>query len=394
VNANADDREFWIRRQEALARFGAQALRSDDLDLTLNQACRLAAQGLEAPIAKVLVSIPEDDELLLCAAVGIPAAIAVPGMTRIPGDSKSAAGYAISTGKPVISDLAREDRFEISEIVRRIGALHSLNVLIQADDVKYGALEVDRVNDQRFTDGDVDFLQSYANLLGAAVMRHRTMTRINALLKEQELLFHELQHRVKNDFQVIVALIMLEQRRTQDFEARTRLDSIRTRVDSLRRVHDHLFAKKSVNQVDLPDYLRELAIDRFTMHGLDPAGPIRLHLDIAKILLDRDSAIAVGLMANEFLTNSLKYAFPTGSGVIRILGERVDDDRIRITFADNGIGMASGPAAETGSGFRIMELLARQLEADIDRETTSGTRFSVTLRPGAKTSASPASASA
>jgi two-component sensor histidine kinase len=164
-------------------------------------------------------------------------------------------------------------------------------------------------------------------------------------------------------------------------------------VDSLRRVHDHLFTKKSVSQVDLPDYLRELAIDRFIMHGLDPAGPIRLDLDIAKFFLDRDSAIAVGLMANEFLTNSLKYAFPTGSGVIRILGEHIEDGRIRITFADDGIGMASEPAAETGSGFRIMELLARQLEADIDRETTSGTRFSVTL-PVAKTSASPASASA
>jgi two-component sensor histidine kinase len=225
-------------------------------------------------------------------------------------------------------------------------------------------------------------------------MRHRTMTRINALLKEQELLFHELQHRVKNDFQVIVALIMLEQRRTQNFEAKTRLDSIRARVDSLRRVHDHLFAKKSVSQVDLPDYLRELAIDRFTMHGLDPAGPIRLDVDIAKILLDRDSAIALGLMANEFLTNSLKYAFPTGSGSIRIVGEHVEGGRIRITFADDGIGMASDLAgAENGSGFRIMELLARQLQADIDREATCGTRLSVTL-PSAKTSASSASASA
>jgi two-component sensor histidine kinase len=395
VDNRTDDQGFWTRRQEALARFGEQALRSDDLQVTLQEACRLAAQGLEAPISKVLVPIPEEGELLLRASVGIPASIAVPGVTRIHGETKSAAGYAIATGQPVISDLSRENRFDSSDIVKRIGATHSINVLIRAEDVKFGALEVDRVNDQRFTEADVDFLQSYANLLGAAVLRHSAMARINALLKEQELLFQELQHRIKNDFQVIVALIMLEQRRTQNFEAKTRLESIRSRVDSLRRVHDHLFARKSVSQVDLPDYLSELALARFTMHGLDPAGPIRLELDISKIFLDRDSAIAVGLMANEFLTNSLKYAFPTGSGVIRIVGEHLPGDRIRITFADNGVGTTSESAGtEIGSGFRIMELLARQLDAEIDRAASSGTRFSVTLRsakPSAKAPTAPAS---
>ena len=85
VDNRTDDQGFWTRRQEALARFGEQALRSDDLQVTLQEACRLAAQGLEAPISKVLVPIPEEGELLLRASVGIPASIAVPGVTRIHG---------------------------------------------------------------------------------------------------------------------------------------------------------------------------------------------------------------------------------------------------------------------------------------------------------------------
>lgn len=375
------DRETWLGRQEALARFGAQALRASDLPALLQEACSLVAQGLDASIAKVLEPVPGRGDLLLSAAVGLPPELAEPGMTRVPGGHNSAAGYALATGEPVISHIPSETRFEPSEIVLRAGVTYSANVLIQADSDRHGTLEVDRVDDRPFTKDDINFVATYANLLGAAIVRQRAAARVDELLREKELLLRELQHRVKNDLQVIMALVTLERREAAALEAQARLDSIRDRVDSLRLVHERLFARESVGRVELAEYLRTLSVSRFQMHGLDPKGPIRLELALAEVAIDHDRAVPVGLIANEFLTNSLKYAFPMGRGIITVSAERLGEDRVRVTLADNGIGLSDIAApAGSGLGTRLINMLAAQIDAEIDRSGADGVRLAITFR--------------
>src|SRR5690606_22493429 len=189
---------------------------------------------------------------------------------------QSAAGYALMTGQPVLSHIPTETRFSPSELVRRCKVRHSANVLIMFSDERYGALEIDRLDERPFTGDDIDFLQAYAKLVGAAVLRHRTASLIEALARERELLLRELQHRVKNDLQVISTLLSLEQRQATGLEAKARLDKIRAGVESLRLAHHHLSPQSAATRVNLSDYLRALCLSRFQMQGLDPEGPIRL----------------------------------------------------------------------------------------------------------------------
>jgi len=374
------DRGAWLGRQKVLAQFGMHALRSSDLQAILQEACALVAQGLDAPIAKALERLPDEGELLLSAAFGLPPELGKPRITRVPGGRKSAAGYALAMGKPILSHIPTETRFQPSDIVTRAGIIYSANVLIQVDNERYGAFEVDRVDERAFTDDDVTFLQTYANLLGAAVIRQRAAAQVDALLREKDLLLRELQHRVKNDLQVIMALVTLEQRQATGLEAKARLDSIRARIDSLRLVHERLFAREAVGRVELADYLRALSLSRFQMHGLDPNGAVRLALALADVAIDHDRAVPVGLIANEFLTNSLKYAFPMGSGIIRVAAERVGGDRVRVTLADNGIGIpdAAAPAGR-GLGMRLIEMLSNQIGAEIDWSGKNGARLVITF---------------
>jgi GAF domain-containing protein len=119
----------WSEQQDALAEFGQFALSSLDLDLILQRACELVARGLQAPVAKILQTLPGSDDLLIRAAVGLPPGT-VAGVTTVPGGRGSAAGYALLEGEPIISHIPTEIRFEVSEVVRRSNVVVSANVLI------------------------------------------------------------------------------------------------------------------------------------------------------------------------------------------------------------------------------------------------------------------------
>lgn len=378
--------ETWRRQRESLARFGMRALHSADLQAILDEACSSAAQGVDAQIGKVLKRLPGEGELLLRASVGIPPEIARPGTTRLPGHSESAAGFALMTGEPVLSHIPTETRFRVSELVRRCKICYSANVVIQFSDERYGTLEVDRLDERPFTEDDVHFLQIYANLVGAAVLRHRTASQIDLLARERELLLRELQHRVRNDLQVISTLLSLEQREAIGLEAKARLDKIRAGVESLRLAHQHLSAERPVGRVNLSEYLRALCLGRFQMQGIDPEGPIRLELALSEVVIDQDRAVRIGLIVNEFLTNSMKYAFPVGTGVIRVAAEAWSEGRVRIVLADNGIGFPDSAAQPgNGMGMQLSRLLAQSIDAEIAWSSDNGVELTITL-PATRTS--------
>lgn len=370
--------ESWLRRQHIIADFSTLALASTDLGVLLDSACRLAARGMNSPVAKVLKIMPEGN-LLLCAAVGIPHSFAIPGETRIPGGRGSAAGYTVLSAKPVISDLTRETRFTPSEVVLLTSIRHSANVPIPCADELYGALEVDRKDDPPFAAEDIDFLQTFAALIGAAVLRQRDADRIAGLLHEKDVLLRELQHRIKNDLQVIVSMIDLQSRRSSSDEVRDELAAVSGRIDSLRLVHEHLYRSETLDRIDLGEYLRTLAVDRFRMHGLDPEGPIRLVAEVKALPVDRDLAMPLGLIANEFITNSFKYAFVGRAGVLRLTLKRLNEREARVTLADEGGPPAEPTAASAGTGLRLIELLAQQIGAEATWSRESGTRLELTF---------------
>ena len=168
-----------LRQQTTLARFGELALRSDDLDEILTEACRLAGEALGTELAKV-VELQEDRQTLLVRA-GVGWKPGVVGEATLKATEDTSEGHALRTGEPMISpDIATETRFKYPAFLIENGVRAVANVLIIGGQGRppFGILQVDSRTPREFTENDTAFLRSYANLLAAAVDRLRIIQEV------------------------------------------------------------------------------------------------------------------------------------------------------------------------------------------------------------------------
>jgi PAS domain S-box-containing protein len=163
-----------LRQQAALARFGELALKSDDLDEILTEACRLVGEALGTDLAKVM-ELKEDGETLFVRA-GVGWKPGVVGEATTKASDSTSEGHALKTGRPMISsNIATETRFSYPPFLVENGVKAVANVpIIGADDKPpFGLLQIDSREPREFTEDDTAFLRTYANLLAAAVNRFR-----------------------------------------------------------------------------------------------------------------------------------------------------------------------------------------------------------------------------
>lgn len=368
-----------LAQQTALARFGELALRSEDLQEILHDACRLVAEGLGTGLAKVLELQRDGRTLLIRAGVGWRPGVV--GHVTLRADPGTLEGAALATPKALVCDDAtREVRFRLPAVMEEHGVRAFVNVLVIGADGRppYGMLEVDSRDPRGFDGDEIAFLQTHANMLAAAVERLRAADELRARAADIERLFRELQHRVKNNLQVIVGLMQLQSRRAVTPEAQDALQAVRRRVDALRLLHDKLYLAGDVDRVDLGAYLGELAGTLLRFHA-EEERRIRLVLEMRPLIVAPEQAAPLGLIVNEFITNSLKYAFDGREGTI---GLRLDPARggaARLVLWDDGRGL---PEERTGgTGMRLIEGLARQLSARLDWSGAGqGTRLGLLLR--------------
>src|SRR6476620_6257338 len=157
-----------IRQQELLAELGVLALQGTSFAGMLNHTARMTAEGLQAEYCKVLEYIPAENRLLVRAGVGWDEGVV--GSASVGADLASPAGYALRTGKPVISNhLENEDRFRTPELLSRHNIRRAMNVILQGDGKPFGVLEVDSRSEDDFVEHDIAFLQGAANVLGMAI---------------------------------------------------------------------------------------------------------------------------------------------------------------------------------------------------------------------------------
>ncbi len=352
-----------LRQRSALGEFGELSLKSHDLDEILTEACSLVSDALGTDLAKVLTCVESETELFVRAGVGWNPGVV--GLTTVPTGNFSAAGHALHTLEPVISnDVEEESRFELPDFMRDHGVKAMVNVIILGPDGKppYGVLEVDSRVQHGFTDDDITFLKSYANLLSSAVERFRVTTELRARAEEKERLLHELQHRVKNNLQVITSLVRLQANRAKHPLVEAELTAIGHRVETLRLVHDQLHAMGGVDEVSLGSYLGQLAQSLVTFHGKE-AGAIRLLTQLEPVAVSSDIAVPLGIIATEFITNSFKYAFDGRDGTIGLRLESTSAKKVCLTLWDDGKGMPDNK--QTGTGMQLVAGFARQLAAEL-----------------------------
>lgn len=174
------DHEQMMKRQQVLADFGEFALRCENLDEVLTEACRLIGEALGTHRAKVL-EIQEDGQCLLVRA-GVGWAPDVVGHVRLPMNERSSETFSIKEGKPVITqNIHQEERFTVPEFMKKAGVITLANMPIFVPGRKaYGLLQVDATEPRDFTDEDSEFLRTYATILGPVIDRLQKLSSLRA----------------------------------------------------------------------------------------------------------------------------------------------------------------------------------------------------------------------
>ena len=374
-----------VRQQQILAELGVLALQGASFDKLIDQTAILTAEGIEAEFCKVLEYLPAANRLLVRAGVGWEPGII--GKATIGADLESPGGFALHTGKPVISNhLGNEDRFKTPELLLEHGIHRAINVILQGDRTPFGVLEVDSRSEGEFTKYDLAFLQGAANILGMAIERQRFERDLKAALARHEVLLREVDHRVKNSLQLVVSILRIQGDGATQPEVRRHLQEAAGRISAIARVHQRLNQTVQIESLDLGAYLADLCRDVDEVAATcQITAEVVPGIEIATV-----RAISTALLVNELIANAAKHAYPEESSArVWVNLTKADENKIVISIRDEGIGLPSGFDLKSGNGLgmRIIGALAKQLDAEIQIQARHpGTEFRILmpLKPDAE----------
>jgi two-component sensor histidine kinase len=344
----------------------------------LNHAARATAEGLGAEYCKVMEYMPTENRLLVRAGVGWDEGVV--GHATVGADLASPAGYALRTGKPVISNhLENEQRFRTPELLVEHGIRRAMNVILQGDGSPFGVLEVDSRSEGEFSEQDIAFLQGAANILGMAIEQQQYQRKLQAALERHQILLKEVNHRVKNSLQVVSSMLYLQASDAGDPVLSDRLNEASTRISAVGRAYERLAYNADYESIGLASYLREVIDDLETA-----VAPCKVQLEVPEeIQFAADRAILVALIINELVLNAGKHAYPNSAGgSIWVRVVQKDNDLVQISVRDEGVGLPAGfdPLASKRLGSRLINALAKQLGAELSRPFSAiGTNFALLI---------------
>ena len=209
--------------------------------------------------------------------------------------------------------------------------------------------------------------------------RKEAEEQIHASLAEKEVLLKEIHHRVKNNLQIISSLLHLQSVKLEDEALLRAFDDSQHRIRSMALIHEELYQSGDLARIDFVAYVRRLTDNLFESYGVDE-NRIGLSVEVDSLLLTIDKAIPMGLIINELVSNSLKYAFPGDrQGRIRIELRAGEGDPFSLTVGDDGSGLPEDIDVDTAEslGLRLVTSLVGQLRARIDVDRTDGTTFRI-----------------
>jgi two-component sensor histidine kinase len=381
-----------LRQQAAVAGFGSFALRQRDLQKVLNEAARVCADGLGVPFSKVCRYRAAENDLLIEAGHGWNEGVVGHVVSR--ADDSSPQGRAFITGQPSIcNDLRMDNNFALPAFYAEHGIISTIDVVIKGHDQPYGVLEIDNDQQHDYDQHDIDFLTGFANVLAEAVatsartaVLQATIDQMEVLLEQKKVLAAELQHRVRNNLQLVYGMLSKQLDDTTDEVGRRGIKGIARRVSTLAQVYDHLLGNEMTRTTDFGSYVKSLCHDIAEIQGA-PAG-VTLSCDSEALILDLDMVTALGIVVAELVTNSFDHAFPggTGSTTVSVRHDVRAVDMAIMTVSDNGTGFKiNGTSKRQGIGLvrRLIEQARGTVTLDSDHGTVWTIRFpmAVALAP-------------
>ena len=288
----------------------------------------------------------------------------------------------------IASDVMTDERVRYKDVALKaeINSIVGLPLMIQ--DKVIGVIGFSSPTfdgQQTIEQTQMNFLTIFANQAAIALENARlyselqeSFEQIKASLEEKEVLLREIHHRVKNNLQVILSLLFLQERYIKDESYREMFKDAQNRIRSMALIHEELYKSENLAKIDLDSYIRRLANSFFRAY--ETTGKIALKIDVKDVSISITSAIHCGLIINELISNSLKYAFPGGrEGEITITLRRIED-KIELAVSDDGIGIPEDlDFRNTESlGLQLVTtLVENQLQGEIKLNRAEGTEFQI-----------------
>lgn len=230
-----------------------------------------------------------------------------------------------------------------------------------------------------------DFLALLTSALKQALAKHRLEEEKRAAERQirierdrAEALLQEVNHRVANSLALVASLIGLQLRASKVPAIRDALIEAQARISAVGFVHKRLYSSGDVGVVELREYLSGLLEQLASAMNVQGLGGDLVH-SLTPAFLRTDASINLGVIVTEWITNACKYAYPAGGGQVRVSLERLNERRLRLIVADDGVGLGDGDLPKgTGLGSRIVASMARAMNAEVNqRGRNPGTEFCI-----------------
>jgi len=386
--------EKLLRQQAALANFGSFAFGERDLQKILTMAADICAESLGVPYAKICRYRADHGDLLVEAGCGWKAGVI--GYVVSPADETSTQGRAFVTGKPVIlEDLSKNNSYALPPFYADHGIVATTDVLIKGTGTAWGVLEIDSSTARAFDQHDINFLTGFANVVAEAVAtaerttilratidqmealideKDRLLTERQALLTEKDVLAQELQHRVRNNLQLVAGMVR-QQIDLDDGGPKEGLRSIAQRVMSLAKIYDHLLGNGLSRTIDFDQYIKSLCETLRDFQDRNEFPVTHTCEGEESLLLDLDSVTALGIVIAEIISNAYIHAFPERGGAIRVMLTRDAAGGI-LTIVDNGVGFVEPPSSKR-HGLGLVRRLMQQINGTVRVDSDRGTQWTL-----------------
>ncbi|MDT8412124.1 MAG: two-component regulator propeller domain-containing protein [Vicingaceae bacterium] len=211
-------------------------------------------------------------------------------------------------------------------------------------------------------------------------VKERTML-IEKQRDEKEILLKEIHHRVKNNMQVINSLLSIQSNYTKDEKALALFSEAQNRIRSMALIHEKMYQSEDLSKIDVQDYIVSLIDDLVSSYSVNCN--INLDLKIDQLKFEIDTLIPIGLLLNEIISNSLKYAFKNeDKGTITIYLSEQNDNTFKLIIGDNGVGMPKGMLQKDDEtlGMELIKVFVSQIDGEIKRMDKDGTYFEIDFK--------------
>ncbi|MFW6291411.1 MAG: sensor histidine kinase [Spirochaetota bacterium] len=226
---------------------------------------------------------------------------------------------------------------------------------------------------RRFTDDGGEYVIVTARDAGERFEREQ---KLEQAIAGRDTLLREIHHRVKNNLQTISSLMNIRMLSSDDPGLQTALREMTDRVHAMGLLHRMLYETDDFEAVDLRSYTQMLSRQVWSSHSSSRAR-VAITVESDPLMVDLDTALPFGLLLNEAITNSLKHAFPDSRAGRVSVSVKADDEQVRLTIADDGVGMGTTNSPSAGMGTRMIRILACQLDGEASFVNGVGTTVNV-----------------